>query len=225
MTASTPSPLQALLEKCRTTSYRQGSIILYQGEVPRAAMVIKEGIVKAYTITPQGDERIVTFNIQDEIFPLAWAFDKAQSTFYYFEALTDCVVYQVPREELQRFIAANPQVMAEVLDYYITSYSSSLLQITALEQAKASEKIMYTLYFLMGRYGREIMPGVFKVNIDLTHQMIASLVGLTRETTATEILKLKKRGAVTYKSQRYIITKEVLVRLMGEDSFADITLR
>ena len=40
--------------------------------------------------------------------------------------------------------------------------------------------------------------------------IIASLVGLTRETTATELNKLRRRGILTYNTHEYNINKEKL---------------
>lgn len=216
--------LLPVLDGCITKTFSKGSALLYQGEVPRTAFVIKEGIIKAYSITQQGDERIVTFHAAGEVFPSIWLFQKASSSLYYYEALTDCEVWVVNRETLIEYIYSNPEATKAMLDHYVTSYAASLVRITALEQAKAREKILFTLYYLMQRYGKEIVPGLFSINLDLTHQMIADLVGLTRETTAGELSALKKQKLLSYKRQRYLIKKEFLLKLIGEDSFRDIVI-
>ncbi len=49
--------------------------------------------------------------------------------------------------------------------------------------------------------------------------MIASLVGLTRESTAVNLKLLKKKGIVTYSNFTYTVNKENIERFVGEDSF------
>lgn len=197
---------------------------MYQGEVPRNAYILKQGMVKAYSITPQGDERIVTFHVDGELFPAPWLFGKASSSLYYYEALSDCEVYLVERAELLKAIDSQPAAMRLVMDHFVTGYSAALVRITALEQAKAREKILFTLYYLLQRHGKEILPGVYSIHLGLTHQMIADLVGLTRETTAGELSALKKEKLLSYRRQKYLIKKENLLRLIGEDSFRDIAI-
>jgi len=53
--------LRAFLERHPTTTYKKGDIIIFQGEAPRHAFVVKEGIVKAYNLSVNGDEKPVAF--------------------------------------------------------------------------------------------------------------------------------------------------------------------
>jgi len=110
------------------------------------------------------------------------------------------------------------------LDYFATNYTGLLVRITALEQSRAREKIMFTLYFLAFRYGRQLSAGNFVIDLPLTHSIIASLVGLTRETTSGEMNKLKQQKIVDYHAHTYTVNKPLLERMLGEDSFSDITL-
>jgi CRP-like cAMP-binding protein len=99
-----------------------------------------------------------------------------------------------------------------------------LLRVTALQQAKAHAKIAYTLFYLCQRYGKATSQNITKINIQLTHQQFASLVGLTRETTATEMKKLEKQGIVRYDNQVYKVNRTKLLAYMGDESFTDIAL-
>ncbi len=58
----------------------------------------------------------------------------------------------------------------------------------------------------------------------MTQSMIASLVGLTRESTAVNLKLLKKKGIVTYSNFTYTVNKHNLERFVGEDSFKNVTL-
>jgi CRP-like cAMP-binding protein len=101
----------------------------------------------------------------------------------------------------------------------MNEYTSLQLRITALEQSSAAEKIALTLYYLIFRHGEEIKPGLYAIQIKMTQSMIASLVGLTRESTAVNLKFLKKKGIVSYGNFNYTVNKSSLERFVGEDSF------
>lgn len=205
-------------------AFKKHSIMLYQGEAPRLAYVVLSGVVKVYSINTAGEEQIVAFETRDDLLPTAWIFDKASTTLYYYEALTDCEVLALPRAELQKLITDTDELRSTLLNYFVTRYTSLLMRITALEQSRAREKIMFTLYYLLFRYGRETRPGIFVVDLKLTHSVIASLVGLTRETTTNELSKLKTQKVLRYNAHQYVIDKSKLERLVGEDSFEDLMI-
>lgn len=189
------------------------------------AYVLSKGVLKLYTINTAGEEQIVAFHASGDMFPSSWIFGKSSTTLYYFEALTDCEVLTLPRDELRKALLGSPDLLRTTLDYFVTNYTALLLRVTALEQARAREKLMFTLYYLLFRYGREVTPDHYVIELGLTHTIIASLVGLTRETTTTELSRLKHEGVLDYNAQYYSVQKRQLERLLGEDSFQDLDLR
>lgn len=205
-------------------TFKKRSILLYQGEAPRSAFVLQEGVVKAYTLNTAGEEQIALFNVQGDLFPTPWLFNKTSTTLYYYEALTDCEVLTLSKDELRRVLYSKPAFLKEALDYYVLNYTGLMMRVTALEQSRAGEKIMFTLYYLLFRYGTETRPGIFKLDIQLTQSIIASLVGLTRETTATELGKLRQLKILSYGAQQYTVNKQALERTLGEENFADVVI-
>jgi hypothetical protein len=51
------------------------------------------------------------------------------------------------------------------------------------------------------------------------------MVGLTRETTALELSKLKKKGIISYNTQHYTIDTEKLLSLLGAEEFRQLHLQ
>lgn len=215
--------LKPLVKGSVKRSYGAGSTVLYQGEVPRSACVIIKGAVRVYSISSQGDEQIVTYHVAGEFFPTSWIFQKSSGTEFFYETVTDAEIAFIPRLELLDFFDKSPASQKSLLDYFTTNYAASLIRISALEQPKAREKLLYTLYYLCQRYGRPANKSVH-INLSLTHQNLASLVGLTRETTATEMNRLKKQKIISYDNQKYIVNQEKLLELIGEESFREISI-
>ncbi len=199
-------------------------MILYQGEVPRSVCIIKSGVVRVYSISSQGEDKMVTLHTKGEIFPSSWIFQKSSSALFFYEALTDCDVTFVPRSQFIDFMQGTPSNYAALLDYFTTNYAASLIRINALEQPKARDKLVHTLFYLSQRFGKKTTDNKIEITISLTHQNLASLVGITRETTAVELNILKKQKVLTYRMQHYTVHIERLMELMGEESFRGVLI-
>ncbi len=218
------SCLEPLVDKSVQMTFNPGSTILYQGEVPRSACVLVSGAVRVYAISSNGDEQIISFHVGGEFFPTPWIFKKTSSTLFFYETIAESTVAFVPREEFVNFMHATTDRLEALVDYLTTNFAASQIRVNALEQAKAKDKLLYTIYYLVQRYGRQLGSKVF-IPITLTHQNLAGMVGLTRETTAVELYKLKKLGILTYKKQRYEVSLQKLLDYIDEDSFRSISIK
>lgn len=214
--------LKDLVKASPTRIYGPGSIVIYQGEVPRHAVAIVKGVVKASTISSSGDEQIISFHGSGDILPVSWIFGKTPSALYFYEASTECELVVLPRDALIESLC-KPSYIRELVDYLVTDQAASSIRICALEQPKARDKLTYTLYYLCQRYGKP-SQGKVHIRLALTHQNLGALVGLTRETTATEMSKLKKERVLNYRNQNYYVDIEKLLNLVGEDSFRGIKI-
>ena len=217
--------LESVIEDSIQRNHQTGSIILYQGEAPRSTCILLEGVVKVYSISSEGDEQIVMFMVAGDIFPMSWLFNKASVVMFFYEALTDSRVALVSPEKLKAALFATPERMETLIDYFAKNYTATQVHVNALQQSKARDKLVYMLYCLCRRYGktdssneRTLIP------IALTHQNFASLFGLTRETTAIEMNKLKKQKVITYKQQNYYVHLQKLMEIIGEDSFKNTNI-
>ena len=197
--------------------------ILYQGEVPRHAYILIEGIVKIYDIGNAGDEKIINFLSEGDLLPPAWVFKKAPVSLYYYDAFTPCTYYKIPRDTLLEAIKTVPSITNYMFEHYATSFVGSLLEINALEQSKGSEKIVHMLQYLLMRFPGEEKGDWHKVELRITHQDLANMTGLTRETTSTELNKLRRKGIVEYANQHYSLNIPLLRSLLSSEEFLSFT--
>ncbi len=202
----------------------RGGNVLFQGEIPRHVMVVRSGIVRAYTITSIGEERTVALYGDGDIIPLTWVLGATADSFFYYEAVTDCRIFQVSKPAFDDYLSANPERLRAMLSRTATIYTSLLLRITGLEQSRAIEKIGFTLYYLLFTRSKEIRPGVFRIDVRLSHALFGSLVGLTRESTAKNMKLLRDRKIIDYSSFTYTVNKAKLEAFLGEDSFRDLSM-
>lgn len=203
---------------------KKSAILIYQGEVPRQAYILLEGVVKVYRLDKYGNEQIINFHTAGDIFPSTWIFGKTSSALFYYEALEDSKIMTVEKARLRQVIDQTPAMRDKLFDSFVSNYTALLLQINALEQSRATEKIAMMLYYLLFRFGKEEKPGAFTIDFKLTHTTLGNLVGLTRETTNVELTKLRKKKIVTYENSCFTIYRQPLEKFLGNESFLDLGL-
>jgi CRP/FNR family cyclic AMP-dependent transcriptional regulator len=218
--------LRAFLDRHQVKKFKKGEIIIFQGEAPRHAYAVKSGTVKAYNLSVNGDEKPVSFYQADSIFPATWVFGKVPSAIYYYEAFTDEVeVYVIDQQQLLSFIKKSPELLYQELEKLLIEQLGGSMRLNALQHSRASDKLIYTLHYLALTHGQTIGTGLLEITLDLTHQDFANLTGLTRETAATELNKLKKQGIISYgKNTPYQLNIRKLMQDMNDQFIADIQL-
>ncbi|HTK39380.1 MAG TPA: Crp/Fnr family transcriptional regulator [Patescibacteria group bacterium] len=211
-----------LKEHGQMRTYRHGTSVLLQGEIPRHVYVVLDGLVRAYTISSSGEERYVGLYGKGDVFPLSFAIGEATSALFYYEAVSDTRALCVDKPSFDNALLTNHDAATSLLAHVGREYTTLTLRLTALAQARTIEKLAYTFYFLVFRYGIEREKGWYVIDIKLTQSMLGSLIGQTREGTARNLKQLVRAGVVQYKGSLYSVHREKLISFLGEDAFRDI---
>jgi CRP/FNR family transcriptional regulator, cyclic AMP receptor protein len=219
--------LHAFLDRHATRTFKKGEIIVFQGEAPRSAYVIKNGTVKAYNLSIEGDEKPVAFYSDDSVFPAPWVYGKMPNSMYYYEAFTPVVeLYVLDRSEFVEFIKKRPELIYQELERALSVQMGSSMRLNALQHSRATDKLIYTLHYLALSHGKKLPDNKIEITLDLKHQDFANLTGLTRETAATELNKLKKQGIIDYgKDKPYRLDLKRLTRVLNDQFISDIEFK
>jgi len=198
--------------------YKKGEIILLQDEIPRHVSIIKSGMVKTYNINKHGEERPISFDGHPEVFPIGWIYGKIERTEYFFEAFTDCEVFEMPRRDYLQYLRFHPKMGYEMYASLAARHVSLQARIYALEQSRASDKIILTLLYLCNRFAASTAghSNIQHLKLPLTQQELANYIGITRETTSTELKKLEKQNIIKHNKLEYTIDV-IKLRSLVED--------
>jgi CRP-like cAMP-binding protein len=207
--------MKTLIENLRSSSqirvFKKGSAILFQGEIPRKAFVIRDGVVRALFT-------------KDDVLALTWLLDTTVNSLFYYEAVTDVRVMSMTKDDFQKTLYSSTAHLTAMLQYTNRQYTSMLVRITGLSQSRAIEKISFTFYYLLFRYGLPSKNNMQQLDLKLNHLMIANLTGLTRESTTTNLKVLKEKGIIDYTRSSFSVDKRKLENVLGEDGFRELAL-
>ena len=199
---------EALFKDARLKKYAKNQIISYQGDALSAIYQIKTGYVKAYTILDSGDTRTMFILGPGDIFPIAFSLTLDWSDYelkYFYQSLVDVSLAMLEREQFKQLIDTNPALTAAYMDYMSASNEAMMNQLEAMKNKTAKDKILLLLPYLVDKLGQPSGSGVYKLTLKLSHQEIADLSGITRETTTALLKELEVDGVIKQQRNTWLI--------------------
>lgn len=198
-------------------SFKKGETILLKDDAPKNMHVIESGIVKVYTITGSGDERLVAFSRVEEDFPIGFSLGIINRSQYFYEAFTNCVIRFVPPSDYLHYLSSDIEVMQKRMARLTILLISNYARVSALEQTRAGDKIARTLVYMADQFGVVLRPYHTRLKLFVTQQEIANLLGLTRETINIELKKLEVKQLVSHSRKTYILYMERLRKYLDDN--------
>lgn len=202
----------AIVSKLPARKFKKGQLLIFQGEVPRFGYILKKGIIKEYDISKQGNEQTTWLVNVFEVFPFPWLIGASEAASYYYETASDSELYVIEKSFYQDLIKGNNGFLLEELERQAKKEISQTRRLAAILNTKAEYKLINTFHYLIENYGRMVKDNIIEVDIPLTHQELANLTGLTRETVSKELGSMKKKGLIAqYKNRsKYIVDLRLL---------------
>jgi CRP/FNR family transcriptional regulator len=212
--------IQKFFSGLKPINLNKGEMI-FRPDLPNAnVFYIDNGFIKTYNISETGDEKIVMFYKNHDIFPLIRLFKNAPKDVYA-ETVSITTVRSVNELEFKKFLDSTPEAMNEFIGYllgYVEIYSQ---RVKNLGFMTAFPKIIYCLVSLGKRFGMiNNKNRNIKVEIPITQRELAATIAMTRETVSREFEKLVKEDIVILEDHGIVIKNmEKLEKLL--DKYGD----
>lgn len=205
--------LERLFLGGKVVSYRSGHVIIRAGELPQKVFWIKSGLIRIYSLMEDGKELTLYMMGPGLFFSMRWILNTAPSR-YYFEAISRTTLLYLPRRIFLDFLDSHQELFKELLKFCLLIQEGLIMRVEFLIFGKASHKVASAI-FLAHQYFSHTQTGK-KINLQLplSHRLIASFAGLSRETTSLEMKQLEKKGVISYK--RRLLTINNLEKLKKE---------
>ena len=188
---------------CSTATFRKRETIFSEGEPPEWFYLVLSGKVKITKLSHEGKEVILEVISPTDIFggvAVIKGFPYPANAI----AMEDAEVLKISRKNLLRLVDRFPNLMycmAMQMGERMKSSHDSLKNI-ALERVEA--RIAALLLKLAGKVGIETKQGTV-IDMRLTKQDVADMVGTTVETSIRTFSKFKKQDLVTEADGKIII--------------------
>ena len=213
MTKAKFTQIKKYFSQFPTQKFAKNKIIYKPGDKIENIYFIKSGFVRAYTVTPKGEN---TINLFKPLFIMSLIHSITDHrNDYYFQTMTPVEVYSVSQSEFKKFIKDNQELGFVIMDYFLSSLLNYFVNQGNIVNGNAQNKIASVLLQLTHDYG-DIKNGKLVVNFPATHRIIANLVGLTRETTSVQMSKLQKMGVISTKRTLFVVNDLEKLKKLAE---------
>ncbi len=209
--------LRSLFSAGMRRKYPRGQILLYQGEKSDSMYYIQKGHVKVYDITAQGGEKLLLILGPGDMLPVIWTLNGVESLRYFYEAYTSTELIVLPNEALSGMVESNHAATKLLLRYFADQMKDLMLRLDCIESSSAKHKIGQVLDYL-ARTHAVCQENVCKLRISMTHQAIADMAGVTRETASLQLKDLENSGVIDPSGRKIIIYKKELRDFLVESN-------
>jgi CRP/FNR family transcriptional regulator len=190
-----------LLLKGRQYKIPKGQIIQSTDD-RRVFNLLKRGYVKRYLISNDGSYGVQVIYGPQDMFPITLAFsavfhkelNESPETYYY-EAMTDVELYTLDETTLKESIEKDPELYKDLFGICGARLHSTLHGLENLTLSNSYHRVAHEILFLAKKFGIKKTKGT-EIQVQLTHQDLADILSLTRETVSTAMVQLRKNKLI-----------------------------
>ncbi len=184
--------------------FKPKEIVFSEGDLGDAIYLLKTGHVRLYRLTEDGKELTLAILGPGDVFGELSLFKEVRRQTFA-EALEDSHICAASVEDFTRLMSHKPQLTMMVAGEIARRRSEMETRIAGLAYGSGRAKLISALRHLAREHGDRRADGTIRIGIRLSHQELAQLVGVTRETCTIELGKLQKSGSVCFDDDRYIV--------------------
>ena len=199
---------------CFDRAHRKGTTIFSEGDPSDSLYVVKQGLVKLTSISEKGTETILDFLKPGEIFGELLLTEKVRA--FTATAIEDTVVTVVPQDRFLELLSLVPNIGRN----FIRILSKRLVKVgkgvADSSHSWSYHRLARTLLYLGEKYGEETPTGTL-IRLRLTHEDLANLIGVTRETVTTQLNKFERMGLLNRRGRSLIIIRHHLSEFISSE--------
>jgi CRP/FNR family transcriptional regulator len=198
----TDEELCQIRTKVTLNEFRKNEIILYEEDTNEFMYIIIFGKVKVFQTTEDGKDSILAIHGSGEFFGEISLID-GETTPATVSATENSLIAVISKRDFNSLLFSQEKVLYKFLQILCFRLRVSWKKIQMLNFNSASQRIKMLFLIQVEEYGKKTDEGII-LNIKLTHQNIADMTGLTRETITRVLDKWKKDGEITVLKNRFI---------------------
>jgi len=185
--------------------FKKNEVILHEEDTNKFMYIVLSGRVRVIQITEDGKEILLAIHQAGEFFG-EMSFIDGKTSPATIVAADDCVISIISRDEFYSTIYTHKKVLYNLLLILCSRLRESWEKIQLLNLKNASERLKILFYMLSNKYGEKTSKGI-TLNIKLTHQDMAEMTGMARETVTRVLDKWNKEGEISILGNKLIQLK------------------
>lgn len=197
---------QALRATGQSQRARRGEMLFAAGGTDNHVYVVERGRIKIFQLSSKGKETLLWFCARGEIFGVS-ELCTGSARQVYAQACEDSDVVCIERDRFKAFVAARPTIglhVIDILSHRLRHLGHAVEQLATID---VRQRLQHLLADLSTRYGQRNDRGVV-IDIGITHQEMADMIGTTRQSVTTILSEMKREGAIAIHRGRMCLPRE-----------------
>ena len=199
----TADECRRLESRARARRFPRRSVLYFPDEPGESVLLLTRGRVKIMALTPDGREMIFTFIEPGELFGELAVLDTSPRS-EHAEAVEDCYVLAIPRDEILWLMSQRSDIAMSITKLIGLRLRRVETRLKNLLFRSIRERTTLMLLELLGSHGRPV-GNRWEIDLRLSHQEFANLIGATRETITITLGQLQKEGMIVVNRRRITV--------------------
>ena len=191
--------LQLIDRLVQLKKYPKDSYVFIEGEYGDELYFIKSGMVKLSKMLEDGSEKILHFVKSGEIFAEVLIFKGGEYPATA-QVIEDSEIGMIANEELERLLKQRGDITFKIIEVMAERLRTAQYHIMDLALRDVDGRLASSLLTLAREYGEKTARGQC-ININLSQQQLANLIGSSRETVGRILSSWKKQGFIEVDKQ------------------------
>jgi CRP/FNR family cyclic AMP-dependent transcriptional regulator len=208
---------EELEQLSRITPYKRfaaGEVIYHMEDPADAVYFIREGMVKISMYFPNGKEMILALLGQYDIFGELLLLPSERRP-NQAEAVIDTTLIVLPERDFQRLLQQQPRIAMKFMQVISTQLWQAQSRFAEVGAFDAPGRLANLLLRLAHDFGTKGERGTI-IDLNLTQQDLAKMIGATRETVSHCLARLLEYGAVRRRRAPITVNMEKLQAFLDE---------
>ena len=202
----------------RRQRYDRDDVVFYQGDPGDTFYVILQGQVKVSVSSSEGQEAIlVMLDAGDSFGEFALLDEQPRSATI--QATRPTEVIAIRKEEFHRIIRQSPEIALGLLRVMTKRLRDTDQLVQDAAFLDVAERLAKKLLSLVEQHGRITGRGI-ELDIHLTQQDLAAMIGATRESVNKQLGAFRDRGILAVDRQRITILRPEALRARVESAMS-----
>jgi CRP/FNR family cyclic AMP-dependent transcriptional regulator len=188
--------------------YKKKELIECKHRPLNEVYLITKGKVKQYYVSKDGIERTILILTEGDMFGEITVY-QGDFDMVITEALEETEVNRISKESFFRILDRDIELYNALLQMVTTKFRILMAQIYDNTFFSTKDRLINLLTRLSRQYGIKKEHGI-KIDIKLTHQEIAYMIGTTRSTVTKALKKFASEGMICQKNKHIFLTDEFI---------------
>jgi len=188
------------------STYKKGQVIFNEGAYPFGLFCVNSGKIKVSRSGDEGREAIIRLARAGDLLGYKALLTQERYTASAI-ALDDCSVCFIPKDLFLNILKKDASLSIELMHLLSSELGKVETKLTHLAQKPVRERLAETLLFIIETYGYE--DDNITLNVKLSREEIANIVGTATESVIRLLSEFKKDGVIDLDGKKIAVLDKI----------------